>query len=65
MADTTYIATQDIYAAPGVLAFTKGTVVPVSVVENLKAHDKVASDRTKAAAEAVKVATAPEAPAKA
>ena len=53
MAETTYIATENIFAAPGVLAFTKGTVVPVSVVENLKVHDKVASTRTKAAAEAV------------
>lgn len=54
MADTTYIATDDIYAAPGVLAFTKGSVVPVSAVENLKAHELVASDRTKTAAEAIK-----------
>lgn len=63
MADTTRIATQDIYAAPGVLAFTRGSVVPASVVENLKAHDLVASPRTKAATEAVQAATAPEAPA--
>ncbi len=58
MADTTYIATDDIYAAPGVLAYTKGSVVPVSAVENLKVHELVASDRTKAAAEAVKTTTA-------
>ncbi len=49
MADTTYIATADIYAARGVLAFRKGDVVPASAIENLGAQDKVASDRTKAA----------------
>ena len=54
MADTRYIATADIAAAPGVFAFRKGDVVPASAVENLKAHDKVASERTKAAKEVVK-----------
>lgn len=53
MADTVYIATQDIYAAPGVLAYTKGSVVPGSAVENLKAQESVASNRTKAAREAI------------
>ena len=53
MADTQYIATEHIYAAPGVLAFTKGQVVPADAVENLKATDKVASARTKAAHEAI------------
>jgi len=53
MADTTYIAIDHIEVAPGVRAFSKGETVPVSVVENLKAHDKVVSDRTKAAKEAV------------
>ena len=48
MAETIYIATKNIYAAPGVLAFAKGNVVPASAVENLKAQDKVASQRTKA-----------------
>ena len=54
MAETTYIATADIEAAPGVYAFRKGDVVPVSAVENLKAHELVASSRTKAAAEVLK-----------
>jgi hypothetical protein len=54
MADTTYIATADIYAAPGVKAFSKGSVVPASAVANLGAEDKVAGSRSKAAAEAVK-----------
>ena len=45
----THIATQDIYAARGVLAFRRGDVVPDSAVENLGAQDKVASERTKAA----------------
>lgn len=56
MADTTHIATEDIWAAPGVLAFTKGQVVPASAIENLNARDKVASSRTKAAGTAVKEA---------
>jgi hypothetical protein len=54
MSDTRHIATADIYAAPGVLAYRKGQVVPASAVENLGAKDKVASERTKAAATAVK-----------
>ena len=59
MADTVYIATQNIEAAPGVLAFTKGQVVPASAVENLKAYDKVASERTKAAKAAIQETTTP------
>jgi hypothetical protein len=51
----TYIATADIEAAPGVLAFKKGDIVPASAVKNLKAETKVA--------EAAKAApAAPEAP---
>lgn len=53
MADTQHIAIENIYAAPGVLAFTKGQVVPADAVTNLKAQDKVASARTKAAHEAI------------
>lgn len=53
MADTRYIATENIYAAAGVLAYNKGSIVPPSAVENLNAQDKVASDRTKAAKVAV------------
>lgn len=58
MADTVYIATDNIEAAPGVLAFAKGSVVPASAVENLKAQDKVASDRTKAAREVLDATSA-------
>lgn len=49
-----YIATEDIYAAPGVKAYNAGDEVPASAVENLGAKDKVASPRTKAAQTAVK-----------
>lgn len=55
---TTYIATQDIAVARGVLAFVKGDTVPASVVENLGLTSEVASSRTKAAAAAVKDAAA-------
>ncbi len=47
-------ATQDIYAAPGVLAYRKGDIVPDSAVTNLGVQDKVAGEKTKAVAEAVK-----------
>jgi len=60
MADTVHIATENIYAAPGILAFTKGMVVPADAVENLKVQDKVASQRTKAAAEAIESLVTPE-----
>lgn len=53
MADTLHIAVENIYAAPGVLAFTKGQVVPADAVTNLKAQDKVASQRSKAAQAAI------------
>jgi hypothetical protein len=56
MAETTYIATEDIYVAAGVAAFRKGNVVPAAVVENLGIKDKVASATTKAAQAAVKAA---------
>lgn len=56
MSDTRHIATADIYAAPGILAFRKGDEVPASAVENLGAQDSVASDRTKAAETARKEA---------
>lgn len=49
-----YVATENIYAAPHVLAYRKGDAVSASAVEALGAIDKVASDRTKAAHEAVK-----------
>jgi hypothetical protein len=55
---TTYIATEDIFVARGVRAFSQGDVVPASVVENLDIKDKVASDRTKAAASAKDAAVA-------
>ncbi len=47
-------ATQDIYAAPGVLDYRKGDIVPDSAVKNLGAEDKVAGEKTRAVAEAVK-----------
>jgi hypothetical protein len=55
---TTYIAIQDIYVARGVRAFSKGEVVPTSVVENLSLQSKVASQRTDAAKDAVQGAAA-------
>jgi hypothetical protein len=62
---TRKIAVQDIYAAPGVLAFRVGDPVPDSAVENLKAQDKVANETTKTAqtavAEKAKVEKAPPA----
>ena len=58
---TTYIATEDIYVARGVRAFSAGQAVPASVVENLGIQDKVASDRTKAAKAAAKDAADPTA----
>ncbi|MBP2323355.1 hypothetical protein JOF56_003740 [Kibdelosporangium banguiense] len=48
MSDTRHIATQDIYAAPGVLAYRKGSEVPASAVENLDCKDKVATEHPKA-----------------
>lgn len=59
MSDTRHIATEDIYAAPGVLAYTKGSEVPASAIENLKVQDKVASASSKAAKEAVKPVETP------
>lgn len=53
MTATTYIATEDIYVARGVRAFSKGDTVPASVVDNLGVQDKVASARTNAAKDAV------------
>lgn len=47
-------ATADIYAAPGVLAFRKGDVVPDSVAKLPEVKDKVASEKTKAVETAVK-----------
>ena len=46
-------ATQDIYAAPHVLAYRKGDEITEDAVKNLNAQDKVASERTKAVAKAV------------
>ena len=47
------IAIADIYAAPGVLAFTKGSIVPASAADNLNARDKVQGEKSKAAKSAV------------
>ncbi len=47
-------ATADIYAAPGVLAYRKGDVIEKDAAERLGATDKVATEQTKAVAEAVK-----------
>lgn len=52
MSDTVYIATEDIAVAPNVYAFRRGDTVPASVVKSLKIEDKVASEKTKAAAAA-------------
>ncbi len=60
---TRKIATQDIYAAPGVLAFRVGDPVPESVIENLQAQDKVANETTKTAREALSVKAKETAPA--
>lgn len=54
MSSTTYVATEDIFAAPGVRAFRKGDVVPSDIAALPEVKDKVASSSTKAAQEAVK-----------
>lgn len=54
------IATEDIFVARGVRAFTAGSVVPDSVVKALGIESKVAGQNTKAAAEAVKAPAKPE-----
>ena len=46
-------ATEDIYAAPGFLAYKKGDYVPESAIKNLKVEGKVAAGGTKAVTEAV------------
>ncbi len=47
------IAIADIYAAPGVLAFTKGSVVPAAAADNPNARDKVPGAKSHAANSAV------------
>jgi hypothetical protein len=56
---TAYIATEDIYVARGVRAFSTGDTVPASVVENLGVQEKVSSSRTNAAKDAAAKAAPP------
>lgn len=53
MAETNYIATQDIYVSRGVCAHRKGDTVPAANVETNGWADKVARPSTKAAKDAV------------
>lgn len=53
MTAATIRATEDIYLAPGVLAFRKGDIVPASAAKHPAAEGKTATERTKAVATAV------------